>query len=81
MTEPDYEAIMEDRAERRAERYMDRMDAKYGRIEDHRVVPQCGSKKYFVGGMSHACGREMGHSGDHECQACSVMWNEGEKIT
>lgn len=33
--EPDYEQIMDDREERRGEAWLHRMDARYGRIEDH----------------------------------------------
>jgi hypothetical protein len=35
MSEPDYEAIMADRDEEREQRWLARMDAKYGRVEDY----------------------------------------------
>lgn len=37
--EPDYEAVMEDREERRGEAWMERMARLYGRVEDYRPKP------------------------------------------
>jgi hypothetical protein len=34
MSEPDYEAIQEDRDYERGQAWLERMDARYGRVED-----------------------------------------------
>lgn len=52
MSEPDYEAIMDDRAIERGEQAMHRLDMKYGRVEDGPGPPpwrHCGDIEPHLG--------------------------------
>lgn len=42
MSEPDYEAIAEARDEAREQAWLERMDARYGRVEDY-LTPKRGN--------------------------------------
>lgn len=58
MTEPDYEAIIEDRDYERGERYLHRMDREYGTVEQFISGPNrrcaCG-RRWGAGQVAHGC--------------------------